>query len=76
MLCQQVHIEFTEGEERITLEGPTKDVQMVQSQIEVIVADLVSSPNTFTIVLMFFHYKCHKFKWHAEVSACRFNANY
>lgn len=38
----KVHIEFTEGEEKITLEGPTKDVQMVQSQIEVIVTDLVS----------------------------------
>lgn len=38
----QVHIEFTEGEDRITLEGPTKDVQMVQSQIEAIVTDLVS----------------------------------
>lgn len=37
-----MHIEFTEGEDRITLEGPTKDVQMVQSQIEVTVADLVS----------------------------------
>lgn len=42
MHCLQVHIEFTEGEDRITLEGPTKDVQMVQSQIEVIVTDLVS----------------------------------
>uniref|UniRef100_A0A674P2N1 Vigilin n=1 Tax=Takifugu rubripes TaxID=31033 RepID=A0A674P2N1_TAKRU len=38
----KVHIEFTEGEDRITLEGPTKDVQMVQSQIEVTVADLIS----------------------------------
>lgn len=38
----QVHIEFTEGEDKITLEGPTKDVQMVQSQIEAIVTDLVS----------------------------------
>uniref|UniRef100_A0A3Q3WA91 Vigilin n=1 Tax=Mola mola TaxID=94237 RepID=A0A3Q3WA91_MOLML len=37
----KVHIEFTEGEDKITLEGPTKDVQMVQSQIEVIVTDLV-----------------------------------
>ncbi|XP_010784612.1 vigilin-like, partial [Notothenia coriiceps] len=36
----KVHIEFTEGEDKITLEGPTKDVQMVQGQIEVIVADL------------------------------------
>lgn len=41
-LCLQVHIEFTEGEDKITLEGPTKDVQMVQSQIEAIVTDLVS----------------------------------
>ncbi|XP_013872122.1 vigilin [Austrofundulus limnaeus] len=38
----KVHIEFTEGEDRITLEGPTKDVQMAQGQIEVIVTDLVS----------------------------------
>ncbi|XP_072246236.1 high density lipoprotein binding protein a isoform X3 [Leuresthes tenuis] len=38
----KVHIEFTEGEDKITLEGPTKDVQMVQSQIETIVTDLVS----------------------------------
>ncbi|XP_072294497.1 high density lipoprotein binding protein a isoform X1 [Eucyclogobius newberryi] len=38
----KVHIEFTEGEEKITLEGPTKDVSMVQTQIEAIVTDLVS----------------------------------
>ncbi|KAM9832499.1 high density lipoprotein binding protein a [Neosynchiropus ocellatus] len=38
----KVHIEFTEGEDKITLEGPTKDVQMAQSQIEAIVTDLVS----------------------------------
>uniref|UniRef100_A0A8P4KNS9 Vigilin n=1 Tax=Dicentrarchus labrax TaxID=13489 RepID=A0A8P4KNS9_DICLA len=38
----KVHIEFTEGEDKITLEGPTKDVQMVQTQIEAIVTDLVS----------------------------------
>lgn len=43
LLCLQVHIEFTEGEDKITLEGPTKDVQMVQGQIEAIVADLVSA---------------------------------
>lgn len=42
LLCLQVHIEFTEGEDKITLEGPTKDVQMVQSQIQAIVTDLVS----------------------------------
>uniref|UniRef100_A0A8P4GMN8 Vigilin n=1 Tax=Dicentrarchus labrax TaxID=13489 RepID=A0A8P4GMN8_DICLA len=39
---RSVHIEFTEGEDKITLEGPTKDVQMVQTQIEAIVTDLVS----------------------------------
>ncbi|KAF3691294.1 Vigilin High density lipoprotein-binding protein [Channa argus] len=38
----KVHIEFTEGEDKITLEGPTKDVLAVQGQIEVIVTDLVS----------------------------------
>ncbi|XP_034036586.1 high density lipoprotein binding protein a [Thalassophryne amazonica] len=38
----KVHIEFTEGEDKITLEGPTKEVQMVQSQIEAIVTDLVN----------------------------------
>lgn len=36
-----MHIEFTEGEDKITLEGPTKDVQIVQGQIEEIVTDLV-----------------------------------
>ncbi|XP_061833459.1 high density lipoprotein binding protein a isoform X2 [Nerophis lumbriciformis] len=41
-IMPKVHIEFTEGEDKIALEGPTKDVQMVQSQIEVIVSDLVS----------------------------------
>lgn len=39
----QVHIEFTEGEDKITLEGPTKDMQMVQSQMEAIVTDLVKT---------------------------------
>jgi hypothetical protein len=38
-----VHIEFTEGEDKITLEGPTKDMQMVQSQMEAIVTDLVKT---------------------------------
>uniref|UniRef100_A0A8C1ERS7 Vigilin n=1 Tax=Cyprinus carpio carpio TaxID=630221 RepID=A0A8C1ERS7_CYPCA len=38
----KVHIEFTEGEDKITLEGPTKDVQIVQGQIEAIVTDLIS----------------------------------
>lgn len=47
----KVHIEFTEGEDRITLEGPTKDVQMVQSQIEAIVTDLVSIELTIISIL-------------------------
>ncbi|XP_028650653.1 high density lipoprotein binding protein a isoform X2 [Erpetoichthys calabaricus] len=38
----KVHIEFTEGEDKITLEGPTKETQQVQSQIGAIVNDLVS----------------------------------
>jgi len=37
-----VHIEFTEGEDKISLEGPTKDLQLMQTQIEAIVLDLVS----------------------------------
>lgn len=46
----QVHIEFTEGEDKITLEGPTKDVKTVQSQIEAIVTDLVSAECTSSAV--------------------------
>ncbi|KAK1168684.1 vigilin-like [Acipenser oxyrinchus oxyrinchus] len=38
----KVHIEFTEGVDKITLEGPTKEMQQVQSQMEAIVIDLVS----------------------------------
>lgn len=38
-----MHIEFTEGEDKIVLEGPTKDIQIVQSQIEAIVTDLVGT---------------------------------
>lgn len=50
-LCSlQVHIEFTEGEDKITLEGPTKDVQIVQSQIEAIVTDLVGTGITFLFI--------------------------
>lgn len=41
-LCLKVHIEFTEGEDKITLEGPTEDVNVAQEQIEVMVKDLVS----------------------------------
>uniref|UniRef100_A0A8C5Z5X7 Vigilin n=1 Tax=Marmota marmota marmota TaxID=9994 RepID=A0A8C5Z5X7_MARMA len=38
----KVHIEFTEGEDRITLEGPTEDVSVAQEQIESMVKDLVN----------------------------------
>nr|XP_058155674.1 vigilin isoform X3 [Dasypus novemcinctus] len=38
----KVHIEFTEGEDKITLEGPTEDVNVAQEQIEAMVKDLVS----------------------------------
>lgn len=44
MLVRQVHIEFTEGEDRITLEGPTEDVSVAQEQIEAMVKDLVRGP--------------------------------
>ncbi|XP_047399971.1 vigilin isoform X1 [Sciurus carolinensis] len=37
----KVHIEFTEGEDKITLEGPTEDVGVAQEQIESMVKDLV-----------------------------------
>ncbi|KAH0623971.1 hypothetical protein JD844_007202 [Phrynosoma platyrhinos] len=38
----KVHIEFTEGEDKITLEGPTEDVNMAQEQIESMVKDLIN----------------------------------
>lgn len=41
-LCVQVHIEFTDGEERISLEGPTEEVEQAQAQIQEIIKDLVS----------------------------------
>ncbi|KAG9341559.1 hypothetical protein JZ751_019072, partial [Albula glossodonta] len=47
----KVHIEFTEGEDKITLEGPTKDMQLVQSQIEAIVTDLVSRMDYTEIIV-------------------------
>ncbi|XP_056607167.1 high density lipoprotein binding protein a [Triplophysa dalaica] len=47
----KVHIEFTEGEDKITLEGPTKDVQIVQGQIEAIVTDLVSRMDFTEIIV-------------------------
>uniref|UniRef100_A0A6I8P600 Vigilin n=1 Tax=Ornithorhynchus anatinus TaxID=9258 RepID=A0A6I8P600_ORNAN len=37
----KVHIEFTEGEDKITLEGPTEDVTVAQEQIEIMVKDLI-----------------------------------
>ncbi|XP_066454614.1 vigilin [Eleutherodactylus coqui] len=38
----KVHIEFTEGEDRISLEGPTEDVTVAQQQMEALVSDLIS----------------------------------
>lgn len=36
-----MHIEFTDGEERISLEGPTEEVEQAQAQIQEIIKDLV-----------------------------------
>lgn len=41
LTCAQVHIEFTDGEERISLEGPTEEVEQAQAQIQEIINDLV-----------------------------------
>ncbi|XP_072349563.1 vigilin isoform X2 [Scyliorhinus torazame] len=38
----KVHIEFTDGEETITLEGPTEEVQIAQTQIQDIINDLLT----------------------------------
>ncbi|XP_041925524.1 vigilin [Alosa sapidissima] len=38
----KVHIEFTDGEERISLEGPTEEVEQAQVQIQEIIKDLMS----------------------------------
>ncbi|CAH2246748.1 vigilin [Pelobates cultripes] len=38
----KVHIEFTEGEDKISLEGPTEDVAIAQQQMEALVRDLIS----------------------------------
>lgn len=38
----KVHIEFTEGEDKISLEGPTEDVTVAQQQMEALVSDLIS----------------------------------
>ncbi|XP_068164689.1 vigilin [Antennarius striatus] len=37
----RVHIEFTDGEERISLEGPTEEVEQAQVQIQDIIRDLL-----------------------------------
>uniref|UniRef100_A0A3Q3B0J5 Vigilin n=1 Tax=Kryptolebias marmoratus TaxID=37003 RepID=A0A3Q3B0J5_KRYMA len=37
----RVHIEFTDGEERISLEGPTEEVEQAQAQIQEIIQDLL-----------------------------------
>ncbi|XP_023688287.1 vigilin [Paramormyrops kingsleyae] len=37
----KVHIEFTDGEERISLEGPTEEVEQAQAQIQEIINDLL-----------------------------------
>uniref|UniRef100_A0A671VQX6 Vigilin n=1 Tax=Sparus aurata TaxID=8175 RepID=A0A671VQX6_SPAAU len=37
----RVHIEFTDGEERISLEGPTEEVEQAQTQIQEIIKDLL-----------------------------------
>ncbi|XP_066519973.1 vigilin isoform X1 [Hoplias malabaricus] len=38
----RVHIEFTDGEERISLEGPTEEVEQAQTQIQEIIKDLMA----------------------------------
>lgn len=42
-MTPKVHIEFTDGEERISLEGPTEEVEQAQTQIQEIIKDLVRS---------------------------------
>uniref|UniRef100_A0A8C9WS62 High density lipoprotein binding protein b n=1 Tax=Scleropages formosus TaxID=113540 RepID=A0A8C9WS62_SCLFO len=37
----KVHIEFTDGEEKISLEGPTEEVEQAQAQIQEIIKDLL-----------------------------------
>ncbi|XP_038642660.1 vigilin-like [Scyliorhinus canicula] len=38
----KVHIEFTDGEETISLEGPTEEVEIAQTQIQDIINDLLT----------------------------------
>ncbi|CAL8242009.1 unnamed protein product [Merluccius merluccius] len=52
----RVHIEFTDGEERISLEGPTEEVMRAQSQIQEIIKDLlVRMDYTEVIIEQRFH---------------------
>uniref|UniRef100_A0A8C0U030 Vigilin n=1 Tax=Cyanistes caeruleus TaxID=156563 RepID=A0A8C0U030_CYACU len=51
----KVHIEFTEGEDKITLEGPTEDVNVAQEQIEVMVKDLENERTKDLIIEQKFH---------------------
>ncbi|KAA0725212.1 Vigilin High density lipoprotein-binding protein [Triplophysa tibetana] len=38
----KVHIEFTDGDERISLEGPTEEVEQAKAQIQEIIKDLIA----------------------------------
>ncbi|KAM6949641.1 vigilin [Aplochiton taeniatus] len=52
----RVHIEFTDGEERISLEGPTEEVEQAQAQIQDIIKDLlVRMDHTEVIIDQRFH---------------------
>ncbi|KAM9717681.1 vigilin isoform 1-T2 [Menidia menidia] len=52
----RVHIEFTDGEERISLEGPTEEVEQAQAQIQEIIKDLlVRMDYTEVIIEQRFH---------------------
>lgn len=49
----QVHIEFTDGEERIVLEGPTEEVEQAQTQIQEIINDLVRELSSIYYIIIF-----------------------
>ncbi|KAL3046382.1 hypothetical protein OYC64_004399 [Pagothenia borchgrevinki] len=52
----RVHIEFTDGEESISLEGPTEEVEQAQAQIQEIIKDLlVRMDYTEVIIEQRFH---------------------
>ena len=46
-----MHIEFTDGEERISLEGPTAEVELAQAQIQEIIKDLVGTHSFVSLFL-------------------------